>query len=118
MAYKLTRPARTDGETISHPDLEFKETVKGSRPGDRYVRIATHKGFKRVRHGYLVPRPGTGLRNAGFAAKGAAAGVPRVPDVLPKPARDVPTPVRGVLLPAVGIFPTTNRALRRVHRSG
>src|SRR6266516_5696220 len=59
---KLPRRPR-DGATaqmMSHPDLEWRETVRGSLPGDRYVRIATHKGFKRVRHGYLVPRPGTG----------------------------------------------------------
>src|SRR6266516_837364 len=56
---KLPRRPR-DGPVHSHPDLEWRETVRGSRPGDRYVRIATHKGFKRVRHGYLVPRPGTG----------------------------------------------------------
>ncbi len=44
----------------SHPDLEWRETVQGKRPGDRFVRIATHKGFTRVRRGYLVPRAGTG----------------------------------------------------------
>src|SRR5262249_33254065 len=41
-------------------DLEFRETVRGTRPGDRYVRIATHKGFRKVGHGHLMPRPGTG----------------------------------------------------------
>ncbi len=34
--------------------------MRGAKPGDRFVRIATHKGFTRVRRGYLVPRPGTG----------------------------------------------------------
>jgi hypothetical protein len=46
--------------TVSHPDLEWRETVRGAKPGDRYVRVATHKGFTRIRRGYLVPRPGTG----------------------------------------------------------
>jgi amino acid transporter len=46
--------------TVSHPDLEWRETVRGSKPGDRYVRVATHKGFTRIRRGYLVPRAGTG----------------------------------------------------------
>ena len=51
---------------MSHPDLEWRETVQGRRPGDRYVRVATHKGFTRVRRGYLVPRPGTGEPTTGF----------------------------------------------------
>jgi amino acid transporter len=51
---------------VSHPDLEWRETVQGRRPGDRYVRVATHKGFTRVRRGYLVPRPGTGEPTMGF----------------------------------------------------
>jgi amino acid transporter len=45
---------------VAHPDLEWRETIQGRRPGDRFVRIATHKGFSRIRPGYLVPRPGTG----------------------------------------------------------
>ncbi len=52
--------------TVSHPDLEWRETVQGRRPGDRYVRVATHKGFTRVRRGYLVPRPGTGEPTTGL----------------------------------------------------
>src|SRR5437667_8052249 len=51
---------RTGGATVSHPDLEWRETIQGRRPGDRFVRVATHKGFTRVRRGYLVPRRGTG----------------------------------------------------------
>jgi amino acid transporter len=54
------RGQRDGGLTVSHPDLEWRETVQGRRPGDRFVRVATHKGFTRVRRGYLVPRPGTG----------------------------------------------------------
>ncbi len=46
--------------TVSHPDLEWRETVQGSKPGDRFVRVATHKGFTRVGRGHLVPRKGTG----------------------------------------------------------
>src|SRR5262249_19080361 len=53
------------GMTVSHPDLEWRETVRGAKPGDRFVRIATHKGFTRVRRGYLVPRPGTGDPTSG-----------------------------------------------------
>src|SRR5260370_20317715 len=52
--------------TVSHPDLEWRETVQGRRPGDRFVRVATHKGFTRVRRGYLVPRPGTGEPTSGL----------------------------------------------------
>ena len=53
------------GLTVSHPDLEWRETVRGAKPGDSFVRIATHKGFTRVRRGYLVPRPGTGEPTSG-----------------------------------------------------
>jgi amino acid transporter len=52
--------------TVSHPDLEWRETVRGAKPGDRFVRVATHKGFTRLRRGYLVPRPGTGESKTGF----------------------------------------------------
>src|SRR3977135_61244 len=55
------RPRVSRGVASStHGDLEWRETVQGRRPGDRFVRVATHKGFTRVRRGYLVPRPGTG----------------------------------------------------------
>jgi amino acid transporter len=54
------RPIPQGGVTVSHPDLEWRETFQGSKPGDRYVRVATHKGFTRVRRGHLVLRPGTG----------------------------------------------------------
>src|SRR5438105_571791 len=54
------RPERAGAVTVSHPDLEWRETVQGSKPGDRFVRVATHKGFTRVRRGHLVPRAGTG----------------------------------------------------------
>lgn len=75
------RPDRNGGATVSHPDLEWRETVQGRRPGDRFVRVATHKGFTRVRRGYLVPRPGTGEPTSGFGrwvqqAKHALLGSP------------------------------------------
>src|SRR5215467_6823233 len=59
MASRSVRPGRPDS-VRSHPDLEWRETVQGRRPGDRFVRVATHKGFTRIRPGYLVPRRGTG----------------------------------------------------------
>jgi amino acid transporter len=58
---RAPRPqVRSGAVTVSHPDLEWRETVKGSKPGDRFVRVATHKGFTRVGRGHLVPRKGTG----------------------------------------------------------
>lgn len=42
----------------THPDLEWHEEIKGTKPGDRYVRIGTHHGFKRIHAGYVVPQPG------------------------------------------------------------
>src|SRR5919197_2479392 len=54
------RSAQSAAVTVSHPDLEWRETIQGSKPGDRFVRVATHKDFTRVRPGHLVPRPGTG----------------------------------------------------------
>lgn len=44
------------GAPPHHADLEWRETVRGRKPGDQVVRIATHRGFQRVRPGYLVPR--------------------------------------------------------------
>ena len=63
---QLRRPERSGALTVSHPDLEWRETIQGRRPGDRFVRVATHKGFTRVRRGYLVPRPGTGEPTTGL----------------------------------------------------
>jgi amino acid transporter len=51
---------RPGGVGVSHPDLEWRETIKGAKPGDRFVRIATHRGFTRVGRGHLRPREGTG----------------------------------------------------------
>ncbi|MBV9328724.1 MAG: APC family permease [Chloroflexi bacterium] len=64
-----TDPSRQDGrsgQTVYHPDLEWRQTVRGAKPGDRYVRIATHRGFTRIGKNYLVPRPGTGDPGTGF----------------------------------------------------
>ena len=60
------RPERAGAVTVSHPDLEWRETVQGSKPGDRFVRVATHKGFTRVRRGHIVPRAGTGAPTTRF----------------------------------------------------
>src|SRR5262249_53364366 len=57
---------RANGLPASHPDLEWRETIRGSKPGDRYVRIATHKGFTRVGRGHLIPRSGTGASTSGL----------------------------------------------------
>jgi amino acid transporter len=51
---------------VYHPDLEWRQTVRGAKPGDRYVRIATHRGFTRIGKNYLVPRPGTGTPSTRF----------------------------------------------------
>src|SRR5262245_38448142 len=43
--------------TPSTPELEWREVVRGPRPGDVHVRIGTHRGFKRQPGGFLAPRP-------------------------------------------------------------
>src|SRR5689334_23465287 len=60
------RRERSAAVAVSHPDLEWRETVRGAKPGDRYVRVATHRGFTRIRRGYLVPRAGTGEPTSRF----------------------------------------------------
>ena len=68
-----SRESRRD-RTVSpaHPDLEWREMVHGGRPGDQFVRIASHKGFRRIEQGHLVPREGTGepTRGLGKALQG------------------------------------------------
>jgi amino acid transporter len=59
--------ARRATHATYHPDLEWRETIRGSKPGDRFVRVATHRGFTRVGRGYLVPRPGTGEPKRGVS---------------------------------------------------
>lgn len=44
----------------SNPYLEWRESRRGNKPGDRFVRVTSHKAFERVRPGYLAPRAGTG----------------------------------------------------------
>ena len=51
-----TQQRNGGGAAPHHADLEWRETVRGRKPGDQVVRIATHRGFQRVRPGYLVPR--------------------------------------------------------------
>ena len=48
--------AHRNGCEPTHGELELRQVVQGRRPGERYVRIARHKGFKRLGHGLLVPR--------------------------------------------------------------
>src|SRR5919202_2879764 len=45
-----SRPAAIDR------DLQRVETLRGTRPGDQYLRLSRHRDFRRVRAGYLVPR--------------------------------------------------------------
>src|SRR5215207_1414902 len=54
--------ADRNGTEHPHGELELRQVVQGRRPGERYVRIARHKGFKRVGHGLLIPRPEQGRR--------------------------------------------------------
>src|SRR3972149_3139604 len=49
----------------THPDLEWRAVVHGKRPGDQFVRIARHRSFRRIRPGFIVPRPGAGEPRTG-----------------------------------------------------
>lgn len=49
-----------------HPELEWREVVQGTRPGDRFVRIAAHRNFRRRGRGYLVPRDGASSPASGI----------------------------------------------------
>jgi amino acid transporter len=60
------RATSSSAAVTPHPDLEWRETVRGAKPGDSFVRVATHKGFTRRSRGYLVPRAGTGEPTAGL----------------------------------------------------
>src|SRR5581483_3513037 len=44
-------------DVSSSSELEWRETVRGIKPGNRYVRI-THTGFTRTGRGRISPRPG------------------------------------------------------------
>ncbi|HEY7063804.1 MAG TPA: APC family permease [Chloroflexota bacterium] len=39
------------------PELEWREVVRGRRPGDVHVRIGTHRAFQRQPYGFFAPRP-------------------------------------------------------------
>ncbi len=54
----LRRPAAEQKHPglLAHPDPEWREVVLGQKPGDALVRIATHKGFRRVGPGLLAAR--------------------------------------------------------------
>ncbi len=41
----------------SDTGLEWKEVVRGTRPGDQVIRVARHRAFRSVRPGTIVPRP-------------------------------------------------------------
>ena len=46
--------------------LEWRTPVRGSHPGDQFVRVARHRGFRQAAPGILVPRRGTGEPTSGF----------------------------------------------------
>lgn len=48
------RPNGTTREHESHPDLEWREVIQGTKPGDRFIKIGSHKGFRRLGTGYVV----------------------------------------------------------------
>src|ERR687886_832767 len=48
----------TGRNSITHSALEWRQVVKGQKPGDHYVKVGTHKGFKLIEPGYVVPSPG------------------------------------------------------------
>src|SRR5581483_8235664 len=63
-----TRPANGSADVSTRPDLEWSETVPGSKPGSRYVRIrhtGLRRSFRTEKGGYLVPRPGVGAPTSG-----------------------------------------------------
>lgn len=49
-----------------HSDLQWRESIKGTMPGDRFIKIGTHQGFRRIRSGYMVPNEGTGDSQSGL----------------------------------------------------
>src|SRR5579871_42888 len=48
---------RGAADISSSPELEWRETVRGVKPGNRYVRI-THTGFTRAGRGRIIAKPG------------------------------------------------------------
>lgn len=45
-----------DREGDNGSGLEWRETIRGQAPGDRYIRINRHQAFQRVRPGMIQPR--------------------------------------------------------------
>ncbi|MSQ14341.1 MAG: APC family permease [Dehalococcoidia bacterium] len=43
--------------TPSDSGLEWKEVIRGAKPGDQVIRIARQQSFRTVRPGLIVPRP-------------------------------------------------------------
>src|ERR1051326_9131932 len=60
------RRERSGAQTVFLPGLEWRETIRGSKTGYRYICVDSHKGFTRLRRGSLVPRPGTGEPKTGL----------------------------------------------------
>ena len=64
-----------------HPDLVWHEDVVGHRPGDRAVRIARHRSFRRASAGTIEARedaiaPPSGIARAAWRAKRVLIGRP------------------------------------------
>jgi amino acid transporter len=69
-------PAHQAMRGTAGSDLEWRETIAGRRPGDRVVRIATHRQFDRVAPGYLIPRDGVQKRSIGGLLRRLIIGAP------------------------------------------
>jgi len=56
------RPAAPSlgGAPQTDAGLEWREEVRGARPGDRAIRIARHRGFRTLGPGIIAPRRGVG----------------------------------------------------------
>jgi amino acid transporter len=66
-------PARPD--TV-RPELDRTELLRGTRPGDHYLRLTSHPDFRRARAGYLVAREGIDQPRSGIGRR--LAGVKKV----------------------------------------
>jgi amino acid transporter len=49
-------PPRSD---VDRPELDRTELLRGTRPGDHYLRLTSHPDFRRARTGYLVAHEGS-----------------------------------------------------------
>ncbi|MCL5108765.1 MAG: APC family permease [Chloroflexi bacterium] len=63
------QPPKTDGREDGpfRPELIWREQMKGTRPGDRRVRIIRHRLFREAGPGLLAPRPRATEPRGGFA---------------------------------------------------